>query len=197
MEREIRLLSYVGRWQIVQVNRRQTLTDHLYHVSILAWRMVEDLGLRDRLGVTMEDVFRESLLHDLPETLSGDIPSPVHQKVKKGEGWKAWLTARVTEFFPWYEEKPCTGTKHIVTVCDLLEALLYLTEELQMGNRYVEPHFAYLSDRMGDLLDRPIPLAGPEKTLEARTLLQYDIRQWVLKTLDRATEPAKVLLNPS
>jgi len=181
-ERELRLLSYVERWQIVQVNRRQNLAEHQYHVAILAWRMVEDCDLRSAFGINMEDVFRESLLHDLPETLSGDIPSPVHQRVKQDPGWRGWLAARVREFFPWYEERPCVIVKHVVSICDLLEALLYLSEEMQMGNRYVEPHYAYLKDRMDDLL-LTLPGSG-------------DIARWVRATLERATKPAKVLLNP-
>ncbi len=205
-ERELRLFSYVGRWQIVQVNRRQTLTDHLYHVALLAWRLVEDCGLRSKMDLNMEDVFREALLHDLPETLSGDIPSPVHQKVKQNPEWKSWLTARVTEFFPWYEEKPTSAVKYIVSVCDLLEACLFLKEEVEMGNRYVVPHLSHLSDRMAEFLDRPIVSYGngcvmwgengAEETATAVRSMGNDIKAWVNATLERSTEPAKVLLNP-
>ncbi len=188
LEKEIRLASYVTRWQIVQRLRNQNLADHQWHVAIIAWRMVEDLGLREKCQVSMEDVFREALTHDIEELISSDLPSPVNQKAKTSPAWKPWLQEKTRSFFPWFNEDATPMVKKLVGIADLLEACIYLEEERSMGNAYVEPHAVYLRERLTALVQEPWKW-------DIHNTLRGEVTAWVSASLFNATRncPSKVL----
>ena len=68
-------LPNVTRWHSRAVSRRQTLAEHCGMVALLALAMCPpDWGLAER-----EQLLRLSLVHDMHETVYGDIPFPAKQ----------------------------------------------------------------------------------------------------------------------
>lgn len=139
MEPEIRLLSHVTRWSIVAVNRPQTLADHQYYVALLSWRMVKELNIE----VPLDEVLVGALTHDIPETVSSDIPSPVLSFIKaECPSWRRWLQGAVKTLFPWFVEDQSAAVRWVVSITDYLESILYLMEEKKRGNTGVSGHIA-------------------------------------------------------
>jgi len=74
--------GHVTRWHSVRVARPQTLSDHHYMVTIIAKEMA-DLIYKD--GVSPKDklaLLEYCLVHDAPELLMGDIPTPVKRRIE-------------------------------------------------------------------------------------------------------------------
>lgn len=178
LQKEFRLLSHVPRWAIVKTLRTQSLAEHQYFTAVIAWRIIEDCNL----DFTPEErllVWKEAMLHDLEEVVSGDLPGPVNACVKAHgkHVWKHWLQDRTRDFFPWYQEEASPKVKQLVKIADLTEAVLFLSEEREMGNQYIEPHITAL----GELLEIALePMDQP-------------IKDWVEATISDSLRRARVL----
>lgn len=191
LEKEIRLVSFVPRWAIVKTLREQNLADHQWHVAMIAWRMSVDCKLTDIPGFDMANLLLSAMTHDLEETVSSDIPSPANKFLKKEcPAWKPWLQERTREFFPWYKEDPTVLTKDIVAIADLLEAILFLGDEIERGNSYVIPHKEYLVGLMDSLM---LATATKREEWHPEFSRTGAVQAWVSNTLFNATRPARVL----
>ena len=70
-------MKYISRWSLMRSVRSENVAEHSYHVSVLA----------HALAVIARDVFKKSvdpgrvcaaaLYHDMPEIITGDLPTPV------------------------------------------------------------------------------------------------------------------------
>ncbi len=195
LEREIRLMSYVPRWCIVQVNNRRALSDHSFHVGIVALRIVKDLELVVLMGsdIDLGEILEGCLTHDITELQSGDIPGPAQAIAKQAPGWRQWILDKTLEFFPWFSEdhvKPMT--KVIVEIADRLEAILYLREESGMGNQYVGGHIDEMSNR---LLTETLPLFKCPQGIDPYTFSVFitRVKFWVDETLRDFDRSPRVL----
>jgi 5'-deoxynucleotidase YfbR-like HD superfamily hydrolase len=146
-------MAHLSRWQVVPVNRKQSLAEHSWFVAVIAKRIVVDLNMTgqpitvgvDICSINMENILWEALMHDVPEIVGGDTPGPIHALVKKeAPGLKVKISKEVKRFLPWFEESPDPLTRQIVCMADLTEACLFLLEEIQSGNVRVKPHYEVL-----------------------------------------------------
>jgi len=71
--------GHVKRWQIVRVAREQTIAEHMYRVAIIAEAMAEAMGFD---GYAINDIRNWALIHDLPEVIIGDIPTPTKRAMR-------------------------------------------------------------------------------------------------------------------
>lgn len=69
-------LSHVPRWAIVRHSRPQSVADHSYRVAIIARELVRRLNWENRDGLDVNRLVWLALIHDLDESLTGDIPTP-------------------------------------------------------------------------------------------------------------------------
>ena len=72
--------SHVDRWQIVNVAVRQSVAEHMYRVYTICTAIVgvlEDDGWNN--PAVRADIEAWSLIHDLPEVMVGDIPTPTKE----------------------------------------------------------------------------------------------------------------------
>lgn len=69
----------VTRWHIVATHRKQTLAEHHYLVTMIAYDMALKLSLSPE---DLQIIIMWSLHHDLCEVLTGDIPTPMKYKIK-------------------------------------------------------------------------------------------------------------------
>ena len=70
-------MKYIDRWALMRNTRQENLTEHSHEVAVIAHALAV---LRNRRFGGHVDAARAALLglyHDLPETLTGDLPTPV------------------------------------------------------------------------------------------------------------------------
>lgn len=124
--------GHVKRWQIVRVAREQTIAEHMYRVRMIA------MEICDRIQVsifTRQYVNDWSLIHDLPEVITGDIATPTKRAMREAvpdsdpvkrielsldEEYKS-VYERIKETYP--------VVLSIVKQADLIEAIDFLNIE--------------------------------------------------------------------
>lgn len=106
----------VKRYPICYVNRDQSVAEHSFCVMLVAMALIE--------GTTDEKLYAEvlaySLMHDMDEVETGDIPSPFKRKLRR----------ECPAVIPVLDGVPKVGEKvrGIVKLADMLEALFYIDE---------------------------------------------------------------------
>lgn len=77
---QVMRLSSIERWGVVEMSKVQSVAEHSFNVATIA------LAISDALEASpgdMADIIRWALIHDLPEVVTGDIPSNVKQQEKE------------------------------------------------------------------------------------------------------------------
>lgn len=127
---EVMRLSSVKRWGIIEMSRTQSVAEHSYNVAVITTGIVNALEL-DSKEVEFDEATRDyirsttvqwALAHDLPELVSGDIPTPM----------KTYLGKAVHEMeqtmFPEltaYERGMDDLCRSIVKIADFMDAIQF------------------------------------------------------------------------
>jgi len=128
--RDISRSAIVTRWHMVQTLRSQSLSSHLYLVTMFSLILINKaFGSYHPNGLNRELVMEYALTHDLPEVITGDIPTPLKNRIRSMGGGEILNTMedgvdeRIT-----YLRKKAKGTAEgtIVKLADLIEAISYL-----------------------------------------------------------------------
>lgn len=121
---------------------RDTVANHSYYVAIYAHqiaRLIQWDGHMARL------IFM-ALTHDLDETVTGDIVSPVKRAIVDIDRYRTYVGAAMQQRMPslWTQMmramvQPASDDEMtaIIDAADRLDALLFLTVEQRMGNQHV------------------------------------------------------------
>lgn len=117
---EVMKLSNIKRWGIVEMSREQSVAEHSYNVAILSVAINNQIPENER--DTKIDVLLEwALYHDLPEIMTGDIPTTIKKFIDLDK-----FDAKV---LPKYNmlKKSIWGTMEyaIVKAADYIEALQF------------------------------------------------------------------------
>ncbi|MCK5612740.1 HD domain-containing protein [Candidatus Pacearchaeota archaeon] len=114
--------GHTYRWQIVRTHRKQSIAEHMYQTAMLAdliAREVTNWGDDKR-----NHLIWCALIHDLPEVMSGDIPTPAKRKI---------ITKDIeAEFWEGRRGKPKKVDETAITIlkiADLVEASLFILIE--------------------------------------------------------------------
>lgn len=134
MEAVLRL-PYVPRWSIVSVSRVQSVAEHCYLVGWIASYLhagVETGMPAGHLPCDPESIapyLGWGMLHDAPESVTADIPSPAKQ-----HGLKPALYELEEKTCPWYRDWRDAHIKaggprvtELVALADLVESHAYLS----------------------------------------------------------------------
>ena len=145
-ERELRDLAHVPRFVMVRVLRRQNVAEHSFYTAIYADAIAR---VCDDSVVNISNVVHAALWHDAEECFTGDIPGPTKRDLK-GPDWDVKVSSGMEKRFGqfWY----CylnDDEKVVLKVAGLLDEVLYLAGELQMGNSSAGRVFKYCQDRLG------------------------------------------------
>lgn len=109
----LRRIRYVPRWVIVPTINKQNVAEHSFHVAwLVAW-----LCNRFKVPVTSKRLVM-ALCHDSYEAITGDVPTPA--KTRKPVPKSSNLNYNID--------------KLLLKTADSLEALLFIKEEMDMGN---------------------------------------------------------------
>lgn len=153
--RELMRTGHVRRWHIVRVAREQTIAEHMYRVWLIVSRIVDD----DKFGLDQQQAIlckEWALLHDQPEVITGDIPTPSKRRMVEFDINK--LEASIdSDFGDCYNQLKSLFPQvlAIVKLADLVEMLAFL--QIEGLGRHAESVLAdidddfreHLSDAMG------------------------------------------------
>ena len=143
---ELRTASIVPRWSIVYVTQRDTVANHSYFVTVYAHmiaRIIKWKGPRDYLMFS-------ALMHDVDETITGDIVSPVKSQIIDEERMQEYVDHKVFERLGGLAHElsdlgeackleQMDEVDAIVKAADRMDALFFLTMEARRGNTVIDP----------------------------------------------------------
>ncbi len=140
-------MKYISRWSLMRNTRSENVAEHSFHVAVLA----------NALAVISRDVFHNdvdpafvsaaALYHDMPEILTGDLPTPIkyygvemkeaYKKIEKEAEEKllSTLTDEIKGGITEYASPKDEYVKRLIKAADKLDAYIKCCEELGAGNR--------------------------------------------------------------
>ena len=150
--------GHVTRWHSVRCARNQTLAEHHYLVTMIARELMTRLLGGNLPAETRLQVLEYALIHDTPELIMGDLPSPLKRRIAEISGNEDPLSRIEHEIAPDITERKFmlqgTALAFIVKIADLLDACLFIREE------GIGRHAAAVAEKSEAALD--------EKILEAK-----------------------------
>lgn len=126
MIQDILRAGHTKRWNIVNTTREQTVAEHLFNVAMIARTIQEHLGYEYHRDLLLD----WALIHDIPEVVCGDPPSPTKKRMKM-MGFD--IEDLYDSIDPTYKEVKETAQTvdivyDIVKIADLLDAYYFLYE---------------------------------------------------------------------
>ena len=147
-------LGNINRFAQIKLDKPYNGAEHSFRVGILAMLIVDDYNLRNPdKKINVEEVLRKALIHDLEESVIGDIATPVKNRSKDfKEAYKTLGIEVMKEdvlsgsplpelyFKMWVEDKSDLSGE-IIKLADGLEAFSTANYELRRGNMSLKSAF--------------------------------------------------------
>lgn len=141
-------MKYISRWALMRNTDNETLSEHTLETAYLAHALAELHNTRFGGSVDCGRIVLMAMYHDVPEILTGDMPTPVKYfnsqlRAAYGEVERAaegqLLCALPDDLRPCYEplirEELHSDIEHrFVKAADKLSALIKCIEERKAGN---------------------------------------------------------------
>ena len=127
--------GHITRWHSVRTSRDQTLAEHHYMVTRISNRLAKDIFGSDLNDSGLLQIMEYASLHDTPELLMGDLPSPLKRHIEQISEANNPIEAIEREVAPWlFEMKEEIQQLHpeylaIIKLADLVDALLFIEHE--------------------------------------------------------------------
>ena len=147
-------MANVERFAGLSLASEYTIGEHSYRVATLAMAICDQYNKDNpKKKINTEEVMRKALLHDVEESITGDVPSPVKKYGNLREELRSASEEIMKETilpdtpYPemylkmWVEDKD-NETGEVIKVADKLEGLLVSYYEVKRGNRYLDKSFA-------------------------------------------------------
>lgn len=132
-----RTLQIVPRWGIVPTIRRQTVDAHSFHVATVALALAARHRSVHEGNALLGPLLIEALIHDASESISGDLPSPFKRLIGSDI-----INAALRRF---KVSKVSDTVANILKCADCIEAMLFLREDMMLGNNVVGPVYTDIS----------------------------------------------------
>ncbi len=141
--------GHIKRWNIINTSRQQTLAEHMYNVAMITHHMCTELDINPT------NCLQWALVHDIPEVVCGDIPTPTKRRIKE-RGFD--LEDLFEDIDPTYASTKYALTdyeRQLVKAADLIESIWFLVENgvgrhsrnVKLG---IEERLQFLIDNMVD-----------------------------------------------
>ncbi|MBQ6706450.1 MAG: 5'-deoxynucleotidase [Clostridia bacterium] len=145
-------MKYITRWALMPNTRPENICEHSYDVAALAHALALIENTRFGGTVKVEKCVMRALYHDLPEILTGDMPTPVkyvderlrdaYRQVEE-HAVSSILSLLPDDLRPEYaallnDDPESEQEMRLVKAADKLSALIKCEEELKQGNREFE-----------------------------------------------------------
>lgn len=156
----VRNLDKVIRFSTQMRLKDESVAEHSFHTAFYAM-ILADMEIKNGNKVDVEKVLRRALLHDIEESLTGDVihgfkysdPELAEKMKQMGLEFCKKLLQDVPEFSEnylrfWNEAKDETVEGKIVEAADKMEALMYSLEEYSLGNKNFKPIIENLTENL-------------------------------------------------
>jgi 5'-deoxynucleotidase len=127
--------GHVTRWHSVRTSRDQTLAEHHYMVTRISNRLAREIFGSELSDSGLLQIMEYASLHDTPELLMGDLPSPLKRHIEQISGEINPIEQIEREIAPWLfqmkEEMQQNNPEYllIVKLADIIDALVFISEE--------------------------------------------------------------------
>lgn len=127
---DIANMAHVKRWSAFHVGRPQSLAEHTVLVTIYAFRLLQGIN-PNFTDAEAKDILLYALFHDMPESLTGDTPTPtkrwLESKFPKGESPLDVLERHVCpEAADYYDAVKGGYLADIGKLADILDAMHFI-----------------------------------------------------------------------
>lgn len=141
-------MKYIHRWPLMRNTSTENISEHTQEVAVLAHALAVLTNTRFEGQVDANKCVLLALYHDVPEIITGDLPTPVkyhsqtlreaYKQVEDGAADR--LLAMLPDdlqgiYYPLLHQESGTMEARLVKAADKLSALIKCTEELKLGNR--------------------------------------------------------------
>lgn len=183
-------MKYINRWALMRNEHSENLTEHSFEVSVIAHALAVIGNRRFGKNLNGEKAALLGLYHDTPETLTGDMPTPVKYysdevrtayKTVEENACKSLISMLPDDlkedyeamFIPKEEDKELWK---LVKAADKISALIKCIEEKKAGNSEFSSAAAGL-EKAVDALNIPEAKIFIEEFLPAYKLTLDELRQ--------------------
>jgi hypothetical protein len=108
-------LSIIPRWTIVDTSRPQTVSDHVYRVTVIAIHLSRELDIKVLAGDWIKILF-----HDADECKTGDIPKPAKRGLIFDDDLKCGWAKKI--------DPPNGEVTTLLEIADMIEAYTHLAK---------------------------------------------------------------------
>ena len=140
-------MKYITRWGLMRNTRKENIAEHSLEVAIIAHLLCEIKNKRFGGNVDACKAIKLALYHDVPEIITGDLPTPVkyyspviseaYKDVEKAATEKLLLGIPEDlrdSYKEIFDDESDPEIRAIVKAADKISALIKCIEERQTGN---------------------------------------------------------------
>lgn len=127
--------GHVTRWHSVRTHRDQTLAEHHYMVARISHKLAKEIFGKDIGDSGLLKIMDYALLHDTPELLTGDLPSPLKWHIDQICNDNNPLDQIEQGIAPWLHQKKMDMKKNnpeyllVIKLADIIDALVFISSE--------------------------------------------------------------------
>lgn len=139
-------MKYINRWSLMRNLRSESLSEHTFEVAYITHALIAMHNAKGGEKIDAGEAVLYALYHDLNETLTGDMPTPVkyhNEELKKAyKDVEAYASEKLCNMLPSeikdeyrkFLSKPSEAIERFVKAADKLSALIKCIDEKNMGN---------------------------------------------------------------
>ena len=145
-------MANVQRFAGSNLDAEYSIGEHSYRVALISMAICDEYNKKNKKKINMEEVLKKSLIHDMEETITGDLPSPVKRLgnlreelrnagsfLMKNEILKD--SPSPDEYLKLWEEDKDNESGEVIKIADKLEGMLASYYEIKRGNHYLKESF--------------------------------------------------------
>lgn len=172
-------LAFVPRWSIIRTIRQESVAEHSYFVAVITKEICDILRTdSSKLG----EFLWYALDHDIEESITSDIPSPIKNYIEvKYEKLYPELARRRLNINP-----PTPYVWSIVKLADIAACIFYLQSERLMGNGTINDLMKTMTKAFHDHLD------SIDESMVSLSKVR-ELRQWLIVRMEEHNHTIEVL----